>query len=86
MVNSPPRNRDLCVAFCRALVSRAANNDQERVRSSVISNPRLAQMMGRFNAKKGAERSFVDMLNEVPKLQEALAKVAWGILDNSDDQ
>jgi hypothetical protein len=36
-------DKDIVVAFCRALVTGGnGNNDQEKARAAVISNPRLA--------------------------------------------
>lgn len=75
-------DKDLVVAFCRALVG-DGKGDQDKARTAVISNPRLAEMMARFNKKSGSKKkAFVDRLVERPKLQQALSRVAWG----SDDE
>lgn len=72
-------DKDLVVAFCRAMVSSGSSGDnQDKARAAVVSNPKLAQMIGKFNKKQGGKRNFVDRLNERPDLQKALAKVAWG--------
>jgi hypothetical protein len=71
-------DKDVVVAFCRALVS-GKNESQEKARTAVISNPKLAEMIGKFNKKTGkAKKTFVDRLNERPRLQKILSKVAWG--------
>lgn len=76
-------DKDIVVAFCRALVSSGnASDNQEKARAAVISNPKLAAMIGKFNKRSGNDRkNFVDRLNERPDLQKMLSKVSWG----SDD-
>jgi MoxR-like ATPase len=81
-------DKDVVVAFCRALVSGGNSNDQqEKARAAVISNPRLAKMISKFNKRSGSEKkSFVDRLTERPELQQALSRVSWGTsVDDSDD-
>lgn len=68
--------KDLVVAFCRSLIG---GNRNERVKSAVISNPGLADLLARFkkdNASK--KKSFVNRLNERPDLKEILSRVSWG--------
>ena len=73
-------DKDVVVAFCRALVSGGNPADQqEKARAAVISNPRLATMIAKFNAQsKTKKKTFVDRLTERPDLQTALSKVSWG--------
>lgn len=80
-------DKDIVVAFCRALVSSGNPNDkQEKPRAAVISNPRLAQMMSKFGKKTGnGRKTFIDRLVERPKLQETLTRVSWGTDDVDDD-
>lgn len=81
MVNHA-NDKDIVVAFCRALVSSGdANDNQEQARAAVISNPKLAEMIGKFNKRAGNKMTFIDRLNERPELQKTLSKVSWG----SDD-
>lgn len=74
-------DKDLVVAFCSALV-RSGTGNQERAQAAVISNPRLAVMMSRFNKKTGGKRTFIDKLTERPELQATLSKVSWGADDD----
>lgn len=80
-------DKDIVVAFCRALVSSGnASDNQEKARAAVISNPKLAAMIGRFNQKSGNQKkTFIDRLNERPELQKMLSKVSWGT-DYSDEE
>lgn len=77
-------DKDIVVAFCRALVSSGDSSDnQEKARAAVISNPKLAAMIGKFNKRSGNDqKTFIDRLNEHPELQKALSKVSWGSDDN----
>lgn len=78
-------DKDVVVAFCRALVSGGNSNDhQTKARAAVISNPRLAQMVARFNKRTGDKKTFVERLSERPSLQAALSKVSWGV-DESEE-
>lgn len=79
-------DKDVVVAFCRALVSGGNSNDhQEKARAAVISNPRLAKMISKFNKRQGNEKkTFVDRLTERPEFQAVLSKVSWGVADNED--
>lgn len=80
-------DKDVVVAFCRALAAGGGNDKQEKPRAAVISNPRLAQMMSKFGKKAGNSRkSFIDHLVERPALQEILAKVSWGVDDFDADE
>lgn len=80
-------DKDIVVAFCRALVSSGnASDNQEKARAAVISNPKLAAMIGKFNKKSGNQKkTFVDRLNERPELQKMLSNVSWGS-DSSDEE
>jgi hypothetical protein len=81
-------DKDVVVAFCRALVSGGnASDHQEKARAAVISNPRLAKMISKFNTRSGAKKkNFIDRLTERPELQSALSRVSWGSTgDESDD-
>jgi hypothetical protein len=71
------REKDLVVAFCRALMSEIDLPDH--VKSATISNPNLAKLMSKFNAKINTNKNFIDKLTEVPSLQQALSNVSWGI-------
>jgi hypothetical protein len=79
-------DKDVVVAFCRALVSGGNPSDhQEKARAAVISNPRLAKMISKFNQRSGnKQKSFIDRLTERPELQDALSKVSWGVTDDED--
>ena len=72
------RERDLVVAFCRALVNDMDKPDE--IKSAAISNPSLAKLISKFNDKRGDNqgKNFIDRLNEVPELQQALANISWG--------
>jgi len=73
-------DKDVVVAFCRALVSGDNPGDQqEKARAAVISNPRLAKMISKFNKRSGnTKKTFIDRLTERPELQDALSRVSWG--------
>ncbi len=79
-------DKDVVVAFCRALVSGGNPSDhQEKARAAVISNPRLAKMIAKFNQRSGTKtKTFIDRLTERPELQKALSKVSWGSSDDED--
>lgn len=76
-------DKDIVVAFCRALVTNNTNDTQEKVRTAVISNPRLAQMISKFGQKVGAKKSFIDRLAERPELQKILSRVSWGATEEA---
>lgn len=84
--NQQISDKDIVVAFCRALVSSGANpNDaQEKVRTAVISNPRLAQMISKFGKKNGTKKNFIDRLSERPELQRILSRVSWGVDEETE--
>ena len=73
-------DKDIVVAFCRALVSNGKQSDnQDKARAAVIANPRLANMISQFNKQvKNKDKTFVDRLAARPDLQQALSKVSWG--------
>jgi hypothetical protein len=79
------RDKDLAVAFCRAMVTDNAGDGQERVCAAMISNPRLAKMMGRFSSKTGVKKDFIYRLNQRPKLQAIIGNVAWGGPGGTDE-
>jgi MoxR-like ATPase len=70
-------DKDLAVAFCRAMVTSGAGST-EKACAAVISNPRLAKAIAKFKNKQGGPKTFIDRLNERPKLQDIMSKVAWG--------
>jgi len=76
MLNNAP-DKDIVVAFCRALVS-VGDNKSSDIRSATITNKRLAQLMSQHNQKSGGQKTFVDRLVERPELQEVLTNVSWG--------
>jgi len=71
-------DKDFTVAFCRTMVSAGSSSEMEKAKAAVISNPKLAQMIGKFNQKTGGKRAFIDVLNARPKLQQLIANTAWG--------
>jgi len=73
-------DKDVVVAFCRALVSSGDPNDRhEKPRAAMISNPKLAEMMAKFSKKNSnGKKTFIERLIERPELQQILAKVSWG--------
>jgi hypothetical protein len=74
-------DKDIAVAFCRALVGGGDPKDQQvKAKAAVISNPRLADMIAKFNKQAGdRKKCFVDRLTERPDLQKAMSNVAWGV-------
>jgi hypothetical protein len=80
-------DKDVVVAFCRALVSGGNPSDhQEKARAAVISNPRLAKMIAKFNQRSGSkQKTFIDRLTERPELQKALSRVSWGSTEDEND-
>lgn len=79
------QDKDVVVAFCRALVASGKGDHQEKARAAVISNPRLATMIAKFNKQGNAKKTFVDRLAEKPELQDALSKVSWGTSDDDTE-
>ncbi len=74
-------DKDLVVAFCRAMVSSGNPNDSaEKTRTATISNPKLAKLLADFYKKQpgGQKVSFITALAERPKLQAVLSRTAWG--------
>ncbi len=72
--------KDVVVAFCRALV--ASDGKHDKIKAAVISNPKLAQLISQFNKQTGVtKKTFIDRLTERPELQDALSRVAWGVDD-----
>ena len=69
------REKDLAVAFCRALIN--DHNISEGIKSASISNPGLAKLITKFNDKAGKPASFIDKLNQSPELQKALSNICW---------
>jgi hypothetical protein len=73
-------DKDIVVAFCRALVGEIGTNDvHAKTASAVVANPKLAAMLSQFNQKAKNKKTFVDRLVERPDLQDALSKVSWGL-------
>lgn len=81
-------DKDVVLAFCRALVAGGNTNDhQEKARAAVISNPRLAKMISKFRSRSGNEKkTFIDRLSERSELQEALSRVSWGTYDDEEEK
>lgn len=71
-------DKDLVVAFCKALVDDKGTTDNRS--SAMISNPKFAAMVSKLNQKKtGIKGSkFIDKLSERAELHKALSKVTWG--------
>lgn len=78
------RDKDLTVAFCKQLLTTCSNDGQDRTRVAVISNPTLAKMIGAFNKKSGAKKTFLDYLLDRPALQGLIAEVSWGGTGNDE--
>lgn len=70
-------DKDIVVAFCRALVA-GKSGSNNHTKSAAISNPQLAKIISKLNKESG-KVDFIDRLTERPELQEMLAKVSWGI-------
>lgn len=69
-------DKDLTVAFCRALVGADKQDGGAKIRAAAISNPKLANMMSRM--RKSDNFTFIERLNKVPELQKIISKVSWG--------
>jgi len=80
------KDKDLAVAFCRSMVTSGASSGQEKAAAALVSNPRLAKMVGKFNIRQGNRKSFIDRVNDRPKLQSVLASVAWGSNSSGSDE
>lgn len=80
-------DKDIVVAFCRALISGGTGQDsQEKARAAVLSNPRLAAMVANYNLKKkDHKKNFIDRLHERPQLHKLLSNIAWGVDDSGDE-
>lgn len=78
-------DKDIVVAFCRSLVTSGQVDSQDKARAAVVSNPRLAKMVGRFTARTNSEETFIDKMNKRPELQALIAQVAWGGSANDED-
>lgn len=75
-VASHAHDKDIAVAFCRALVGADKQDKGSRIRAAAISNPMLANMLSKVN--KGNKNAFIDVLSRTPELQEIMSKVSWG--------
>lgn len=72
------QDRDIIVAFCRALVTGEHYDEKrDKTRTAVLSNPRMAQMISKFGKKTGT-RTFLEKLTEHLELQKSLVNVIWG--------
>ena len=71
-------DKDLVVAFCKALVSGGGAGVDDHVRAAAISNPKLAKLLGKAGGSPGGKKKFLDRLLERPQLQDLLSKTAWG--------
>jgi hypothetical protein len=72
-------DKDVIVAFCRALVGANADNNDAQTLAATITNPQLAKLIANYRAKTGVvSKNFVDRLAARPALQEILSKTAWG--------
>lgn len=79
------KDKDLAVAFCRALITSGTSPGQEKAAAAVLSNVKLAKMIGKYNAKNGVTtKTFIDRINNRPALQAILARVAWGGTGSDD--
>lgn len=67
------KDKDIAVAFCNLMIG--GNN--QKARSAMVSNPSVAKLISRFK-ENGGKKTFVDRLNERPKLQNVLSECAWG--------
>lgn len=74
-------DKDVVVAFCRSLVN-AGNDNPDKTKTAMLTNPRLAQLVSKFNQQNNLKKSFIDRLTDRPDLQQILAKVAWGKEDD----
>ncbi|MFM7113409.1 MAG: AAA family ATPase [Planctomycetota bacterium] len=76
--------KDLVVAFCRCLIGGGRN---DRLKSAVICNPGLADLLAKFKKKEGSKKkSFINRLNERPELQEMLRRVSWGLDEGTGEE
>lgn len=75
-IASNVQDKDVAVAFCRALVGADKQDDNAKIRAAAISNPRLANMLSKVN--KGNKTTFIDCLSNIPELQSVISKVSWG--------
>lgn len=69
-------DKDITVAFCRALVGADKQDSGAKIRAAAISNPKLANMMSRM--KKSDNYTFIDRLNKVPEIQKIISNISWG--------
>jgi len=73
------KDKDVIVAFCRALVAQGSNDHHDKTRLATISNPKLAEMLAKWASKSpDHKKTFIDRLSERPALQDILSKAAWG--------
>jgi hypothetical protein len=68
------KEKDMMVAFCKALVSGSGTSQQDHLRSAAISNPKLAQLLSKNSTKK----RFLDRIAQRPDIQNLISKTAWG--------
>jgi hypothetical protein len=71
------KDKDMAVAYAKALVAGQSSGIDDHVRAAAISNPKLAKLLGRAGSASG-KKKFLDRLLERPELQELLSKTSWG--------
>jgi hypothetical protein len=76
-VASHAQDKDVAVAFCRALVGADKRDKGSKIRAAAISNPSLANMLSKIN-KSTNKNTFIDVLSKTPELQKIMSNVSWG--------
>lgn len=71
-------DKDVVVAFARALAVGSGSEGNEKTQAAVISNPMLAKMVAQFHQKSNHKKGFVERLVDRPELHKVLSKTAWG--------
>jgi hypothetical protein len=74
------KDKDIVVAFCKALVSGTGTGVDDHVRSAAISNPKLAKLLAKATSGKDGKKnnSFIGRLEARPALHQLLSDTAWG--------
>lgn len=75
-------DKDIVVAFCNLMNGAGGHTDQDRIRSNMITNPKVAHLLQkaakRIPDKEKRGKAFIQYINDDPELQDMLAKTAVG--------
>ena len=68
--------KDLVIAFCRALIAKGTQIDSDAIRLAAITNPSVGALLKKVQ-KSSDKKDFLDYLSEDTELQKLVSDTAW---------